>query len=257
MPDFDAAASTFERYRAFPAGVPEAIRDGVWKAAGNPQNARVLDLGAGTGRIGRAFQAAGDFYIGLDSSFEMLREFHQRQPEARLVHADGAKLPLRDGEFNLVMLMQVLSGARGWRALLQEVCRVLHPSGLLVVGQTVAPESGVDTQMKTRLGAILEDMGVAGEQPRKRRGEALSWLQSKATYTASAIAATWTVDRTPRVFMERHQTGNRFSALPPSVQQEAFRQLTPWAESTFGSLDTVFSEGHRFELQVFQFNETK
>src|ERR1041384_8577457 len=119
MPDFDAAAPTFERYRSFPPGVPEAIREGVWNAAGASHDARVLDLGAGTGRIGRAFQAAGDFYVGLDSSLEMLREFHQRQREARLVHADGASLPFRDGTFDLVMLMQVLSGARGWRIMLQ------------------------------------------------------------------------------------------------------------------------------------------
>src|ERR1041384_1715775 len=82
MPDFDAAAPTFERYRSFPPGVPEAIREGVWNAAGASHDARVLDLGAGTGRIGRAFQAAGDFYVGLDSSLEMLREVHQRQTEA-------------------------------------------------------------------------------------------------------------------------------------------------------------------------------
>ena len=253
MRDFDIAARTFDHFRSFPRGVPEAIRDAVWRAAGNPQDPRVLDLGAGTGRIGRVFETGGDFYIGVDASFQMLREFREHQQGARLVQADGVALPFRDAAFDVVMLMQVLSGARGWRGLLQDVCRVLRPGGRVVVGQTAAPETGVDAQMKNALAAILEEMGIAAEQPRKRRGEALAWLQSAAANKTDALAAVWTVERTPRIFMERHQTGNRFTALPASAQQEALGKLAGWAESTFGSLDAAASETHRFELQTFEF----
>jgi len=256
MPDFVSTAPTFELYRSFPPGVAEAIRANVRTAAGNTQTARVLDVGAGTGRIGRSFQTAGDFYIGLDASFEMLREFRQRQAKARLVQADGARLPFRDGAFDLVMLMQVLSGARGWRGLLQDVCRVLRPDGLVVVGQTVGPEFGVDAQMKNHLAGILEEMGIAAEQPRRRRDEALSWLQSVAGTAENAIAATWMADRTPRNFMERHRTGNRFRVLPVPIQEEAFQKLAAWAEATYGSLDAVFRETYRFELQIFQIKGT-
>ena len=51
------------------------------------RRARLLDLGAGTGRIGRPFVAAGDDYVGVDLSLGMLREFARRagarQPQRR------------------------------------------------------------------------------------------------------------------------------------------------------------------------------
>jgi SAM-dependent methyltransferase len=187
----------------------------------------------------------------------MLREFRRYQAEARLVQADGASLPFRDGAFDLVMLMQVLSGARGWRGLLRDVCRVLRPDGLVVVGQTVGPEIGIDAQMKSRLAAILEGMGFFAEQPRKRRDEALSWLRSAAAAEASAVVATWIGSRTPRIFMERHRTGNRFRVLPATIQEEALRKLAAWAEAAYGSLNSEFSESYRFELQIFQIQGTK
>ena len=116
---FDAVAPTFERYRALPPGVPEAIRSTILQATRKQPPARVLDLGAGTGRIGKAFVAANDFYVGVDASLGMLQEFllTTRTPPC-LAQADGQQLPFRDGAFDVVMLMQVLSGAGDWRGLL-------------------------------------------------------------------------------------------------------------------------------------------
>ena len=73
--NFDAVAPTFERYRGLPRGVPEAIRSAILQATRKQPPARVLDLGAGTGRIGKAFVAADDFYVGVDASLGMLQEF--------------------------------------------------------------------------------------------------------------------------------------------------------------------------------------
>jgi ubiquinone/menaquinone biosynthesis C-methylase UbiE len=84
MANFDTTAANFERFRALPAGVPAAIRDALWDALGSPPGARLLDLGAGTGRIGAAFVAAGDAYIAVDPSARMLAHF-------------AAKVATRDG----------------------------------------------------------------------------------------------------------------------------------------------------------------
>jgi predicted TPR repeat methyltransferase len=70
---YDTAAPAFDRHRALPDGVPQAIRAAVVAATGAP-SPRLLDLGAGAGRIGRPFVAAGDDYVGIDLSLGMLRE---------------------------------------------------------------------------------------------------------------------------------------------------------------------------------------
>jgi len=120
---YDAAAPSFERHRALPAGAVQAIRDAVLAAIGLP-HPRLLDLGAGTGRIGWPFVQAGDDYVGVDLSFGMLRAFRERigdERALRLVQSDGQLLPFVDAAFDGVLLVQVFGGLRGWRRLLAEV----------------------------------------------------------------------------------------------------------------------------------------
>ncbi len=234
-----------------PSSVLEAIRKAVWECTGLGPSARVLDLGAGSGRIGRVFVDANDNYVGVDVSSEMLREFRARSPGARLIQADGGRLPFPDASFDLVMLMQVLSGTHNWRDLLNETVRVVAPGGSIVVGHTVAPPAGIDARMKSQLSLILEEMGVASDSSGKSREKSLAWLQKASSKTMQTTAASWIVKRTRREFLERHRSGARFSKLPAEVQNEALQKLSAWAAGACGSLDQVFSETHSFELYIF------
>lgn len=250
---FDAAASTFESYRSLPPGVPEAIRATIWSAVRLSAPARVLEIGAGTGRIGKAFAAAGDFYVGVDTSLAMLQEFPANSGNCVLVQADGRQLPFRKDAFDVVLLMQVLSGVNDWQGMLNEVRRVLQPGGSVVVGHTVRPESGVDAQLKCQLKAILEGMDVIRHRSHESRKEALAWLRSSAVRYMHFEAASWHVNVSAQDFLVRHRTGARFAALPVEVQEQALNKLRIWAETRFGSLDTGFQENRSFELDIFEF----
>ncbi len=248
-PAFDIAAPAFARHRALPDGVPEAIRAAILDAIDTP-SPRLLDLGAGTGRIGRAFVAAGDDYVGVDLSLAMLREF-PHVGSVRLVQADGARLPFAEASFDAVMLIQVFGGMRRWREVLAQARRVLRPAGAVVVGRAVAPADGIDEQMKQRLAAILDEIGGNSER-RNAREDVLRALE-RVAHATRIEAAAWTAARSPRAFLERHRTGARFAALPARIKDEALSRLAAWATATFGSLDLVFSERHAFELRVFRF----
>lgn len=249
---FDRNAASFERHRALPRSVVEAIRKTVWECTGLEPSARVLDLGAGSGRIGRVFVDAKDAYIGVDFSLPMLREFRARNSAACLIHADGGRLPFPDASFDLVMLMQVLSGTHNWRDMLNETVRVVAPGGSVVVGHTVTPPTGIDARMKAQLSLILEEMGVAADSSGKSREKSLDWLQTASRKKMQTTAASWTVKRTPREFLDRHSSGVRFSKLPTEIQTEALQKLSAWAATACGSLDQVFSETHTFELYIFR-----
>ena len=45
--------------------------------------------------------AAGDFYVGIDTSLAMLREFPATSGDCVLVQADGRDLPFHDGPSTL------------------------------------------------------------------------------------------------------------------------------------------------------------
>lgn len=249
MPNvYDAIAPGFESRRRLPDGVAEAIRDAVLRA-GLPDRPRLLDLGAGSGRIGRPFVQASDDYVGVDLSAGMLRSFAARHPGTRLVQADGARLPFSDERFDAVLLIQVLSGVPGWRALLAEALRVLRRSGALFVGRVVAPETGVDARMKGQAAVILDDMGVHPYRD-KPRDQALAWLATAMPDPTVVTVATWTAERTARGFLERHGAGARLARLDQPVREVALRRLSDWAAATFGSVDTVSAEAFSFELTI-------
>jgi ubiquinone/menaquinone biosynthesis C-methylase UbiE len=253
---FDRVAPTFDRQRPLPSGVAEAVRAAIIAAIAPARPLRHLDLGAGTGRFGSAFLAAGDDYVGADLSTGMLREFAARAAQndrtAQLVQADGASLPFRDGTFDTVLLMNVFGGLRDWQALATEARRVLRPDGAVIVGRTSAPPDGLDARMKRRAKEIISMSGIAFDDA-NTRDDVVAWLNAHAARRADVIAARWSANRTPRDFIERHGTGARFSGLPQAIRAEALRELGDWAAKTFGSLDTVSAEQHALELGIFTF----
>ena len=250
---FDRSAASFECHRALPQGVPKAVRTEICKFTRDREKLRILDLGAGTGRIGKAFVEANDFYVAVDASLAMLQEFRKRSKAALLIQSDGACLPFASHSFDTVMLMQVLSGAQDWRGLLDEIRRVLRRAGVVAVGHTAHPANGVDERLKRALGGILKSMDVESHEPRQARKQSLAWLESESTRNLHVTAASWAGERTPREFIVRHRSGARFSALPHAVQDAAMQSLSIWAEQEFGSLDESQTEEFRFELDMFEF----
>jgi ubiquinone/menaquinone biosynthesis C-methylase UbiE len=245
---YDAIAPRFERDRALPDGVAQAVRVAALGAVAAARP-RMLDLGAGTGRLGWPFVAAGDDYVGVDLSFGMLQAFAQRaERRALLVQADGHRLPFGNVSFDAVLLIQVFGGIADWQRFVAEVRRVLRPSGAVLIGRTVAPDDGVDARMKRQLDDIIGSQRRGGN----RREDVARELADHAAATERRIVATWSAQRTPRQFLERHRGGARFSALPQSLKDDAMRQLGTWAERSFGALDVVSSESHAFELQLFK-----
>lgn len=250
---FDAVAPSFERFRALPDGVPEAIRSAIYTTAHIPSPARVLDLGAGTGRIGRIFVQAGDSYVGLDTSFGMLQEFQRNTKNGFLVQADGGQLPFRDHAFDVVLLMHVLSGTGNFQSVIREARRVCNSKGAIVVGRTASPESGIDVQLKHQLKLILERMGIDWHRSQKAHDKALASLEIVSKRHVHMNAASWKASVTPQEFFFRHRSGARFATLPNAVQEQALGQLATWAKTTFGALDRSFEEQRSFELDIFEF----
>jgi ubiquinone/menaquinone biosynthesis C-methylase UbiE len=256
---FDAMARSFDRDRALPNGVAETVRTAILGALASGGNAaarerpRLLDLGAGTGRIGWPFVAAGDDYVGIDLSYGMLRLFAGRCDHghhAALVQGDGCALPFADAVFDAVLLVQLFGGLQDWRRLVDEGRRALRPEGALILGRTVTPDEGVDARMRQHLVTLL------GTRPERQntREDAERYLTSIASAASHLVGAIWRAERSPRAFLDRHATAAPFSQLPRAPREDALRTLAAWAQTQFGGLDAMFSETHRFEMRVFRFS---
>jgi SAM-dependent methyltransferase len=120
-PAFDARL--FERLRALGVGLP---------------GQSILDVGAGTGLLGRGLAAGGARVVECDASFELLR---QADSAAKVV-AHAESLPFADQEFDAVTAGQCWH----WfdrRLTPLEISRVLRLNGrLAIVYQTYLPLTG-------------------------------------------------------------------------------------------------------------------
>jgi ubiquinone/menaquinone biosynthesis C-methylase UbiE len=119
---FDSVAEVYERAR--PTYAPAAV---AWIAEQLPFS-RVLDLGAGTGKLTRQLVALGADVVAVEPGDEMRRVFRRVLPDVE-VHAGGAEaIPLPDASVDTVTVAQAFH----WfdrDAAFAEMHRVLRPGG--------------------------------------------------------------------------------------------------------------------------------
>lgn len=95
-----------------------------------PGPARVLELGAGTGKLTSAVTALGHKVVATDTSTEMLAQLRGVAPGARLAAARAEQIPLRPLAVDVVVAAQAFHWFDTARAL-PEIARVLRPGGTL------------------------------------------------------------------------------------------------------------------------------
>jgi SAM-dependent methyltransferase len=153
---FGAAAAAYERGR--PLYPPEAVD---WLL---PEGAsRVLDLGAGTGKLTRQLRDRGLDVIAVEPSGGMREQLASAVPGVA-VHAGSAEaIPLPDHSVDAVLVAQAWHWVDRGRAV-PEVARVLVPGGRLGLVWNIRDER---EDWVAELGLILHD---PGEHPRADRG---------------------------------------------------------------------------------------
>lgn len=120
---FGAAAAEYERGRpAYPA----AALDWLFPPAAR----RVLDLGAGTGKLTRQLHERGIDVVAVEPSGGMRAEFTRVLPDVEVLDGRAERIPLPDASVDVVLVAQAWHWVAVDRAV-PEVARVLAPGGRL------------------------------------------------------------------------------------------------------------------------------
>ena len=145
---FGAAAATYERGR--PPYPPEAVD---WLL---PDGAtRVLDLGAGTGKLTRQLRDRGLDVIAVEPSAGMRDQLTRAVPGITAYAGSAEEIPLPDGSVDAVLVAQAWHWVDRSRAV-PEVARVLVPGGRLGLAWNMRDEREA---WVAELGRILHDAG--------------------------------------------------------------------------------------------------
>ncbi|WP_099344067.1 MULTISPECIES: class I SAM-dependent methyltransferase [unclassified Actinoplanes] len=141
---FGSAAGTYERGRP---PYPEPALDYLLPGG----RARVLDLGAGTGKLTRQILARGLDVVAVDPSEGMLAELRRTVPDVPAHPGTAERIPLPDASVDVVLVAQAWHWIDPARAV-PEIARVLTPGGRLGLIWNLRDER---TDWVHRLGTII------------------------------------------------------------------------------------------------------
>ena len=160
---FGTVAAAYARLRpGYPSEVVEFIVGVPTEHPSQHTPLRVLDLGAGTGKLTDLFLAAGHEVIAVDPALEMLSELSQLHPEVSTAVGTAESIPLPEDAVDALIAGQ----AAYWFDLetaVPEIARVLRPDGVLGLIWNLRDEQ---VAWVVALGAD----GRRGEQHRQRLG---------------------------------------------------------------------------------------
>jgi SAM-dependent methyltransferase len=235
--DFSANASVYDRRHG--AVLPLDVARELAESGLLEPGARILDVGAGTGRVAIAFAGLGYQVAALDPAVPMLNELRAkaRGCPVQLLAGEGARLPFARGRFDAVIAARILYLMPDWKAVLREVYDVLKPGGCLFHewGNGQAGEAWV--RIREKLRALFQDAGVETPFHPGARSEAevdavllrLGFVRSKRLPIGPGPDMTL-LDFVGRV------TAGEFSYvwnIPAHVRESCIPLLNKWCERTF------------------------
>jgi SAM-dependent methyltransferase len=253
--DFSANAPIYDR-RHGAALAPDVARSLALKA-GLTHGTRVLDVGAGTGRVAHAFADLGCDVVALDPALPMLDQLSRKASTRRVlaVVGEGGRLPFAGCVFDTAVIARVLYLVTDWRAVLRDTRDALKQGGYLLHewGNGSADEEWVRIREKTR--ALFQDAGIAHPFHPGVRTEV-----EVDTYAATlGFAQTDHVLAGPgpqislREFVRRITSGelSYIWSVPKPAQEQCLPLLERWCGQTF-DLEQSFPMPRELQWTVYR-----
>jgi SAM-dependent methyltransferase len=123
---FGSAAAVYETGRPeYPVSAVEWLLEPVAGAV-----TRVLDVGAGTGKLTRAIAAVASRVVAVEPDSAMLAQLEVSVPGVKTVVGAAEALPIGDGEFDAALMGQAWHWVKPVESS-REIGRVLRPGGVL------------------------------------------------------------------------------------------------------------------------------
>jgi len=252
---FNDQAQTFESRAGLDLTVGRAVAQAVQNRFSLCPNDVLLEIGAGTGTIGRHFAELSVSYVGMDLSRSMLRSCQRNRPGASgrmlLVQADGnATWPVRSHSVSVVFASRVvhlLDAAH----LVHEFKRAGRPGGYLAIGRVTREADALRSRLRRRKRAILAEHGLHSSDGMKKSEELVArCLAGGAALLEPTTVARWTRRTTAEEVISEWEGRPDFGGVQihTEFRTALFRELRAWACREFGSLDRPESSVYSYTI---------
>lgn len=245
-------AERYDDFRALPEAIVAAAYRCIVDTTDLTPQGRILELGAGTGRISRPFVQGGYRYVGIDVSGAMLDQFRALTPSGwrgDLILASAAQLPFAAATFDLLLIVQVLGVIRGWRRAIDECRRVLREEGRVVVGRVEHPEDSLHGLIRRERIRFFAERGLETQRPGAGEDELLAALTAAIGRRETLPPIIWQIEQQPRAAIDANLSGWRVQAMELELQAR-LREHLQGAVAQSGGLDGPRTEQVSFALSV-------
>jgi len=208
---FESVAAEYERHRP---GYPEEALRWATEQLGLDPGARVLDIGAGTGKLTRRLVSLGYDVVAVEPGAPMLDELRAAVPEAEAREASAESIPVRDETVDAAFAGQAYHWFDRERAL-PELQRVIKPGGGLVLVWNWWNERD---PLQRELGELI---GYAGHEP--YRNEELPgepWFREVGRTVVETLE-----ESSPDALVGYLSTASAFLTAEPDEREESLRAV--------------------------------
>jgi len=253
---FDAQAPGFDRRAGLPAHAARAVARAVLEIAAPGPDDLLVELGAGTGEIGRHL-IESICYVGIDRSEAMLELFREKlasddDARVRLSRTDAnRRWPVGDNSAKVVFASRVghLLDAEHLLAELQRVCR---PEGYFLVGRVIRDPDGLKSRLRRQRILLLRRQGVAPRDAEEATERALGGLVAcGAVRIQPRRVTTWTARASVREILDAWGVVGAMGGkqLGAATRARVLTEVESWAACELGDLDEVAAWEGRYVLE--------
>jgi ubiquinone/menaquinone biosynthesis C-methylase UbiE len=253
---FDRIAGIYDETRGHPPEVSSHIAEVV--RAKLPQNAFILEVGVGTGRIVRPLLKSETKVFGIDISSRMMARFREMvvpiDSQPYLSQADALNLPLRTHAFQAVLSIHIFHLIKDWQQALDEMIRVLRPDGYLCIGYDWRDPNSPHSQINEQWRQIVSRYVENAHHPGLRNSRyLLQTLNNRGMNMEEIEAASWEYIFIPARYIQQIADGTYSYSwkLDPNLIPVCINELKTWTIEQFGLLDTEFSLPKKFIWQIY------
>jgi len=214
---YQVASESYERGR--PDYPPDAVRHLV-EALGIGPGAKVLDLGAGTGKLTKLLEPTGAQLFAVEPVEAMRARLEQKVPGTTVLEGTAEAIPLETGTMDAVAVAQAFHWFDGPRAL-AEIHRVLKPQGRLGLLWNARDESADWVAQLTRLINPHE-----GDAPRYRKGEWRAAFDRSTRFTPLRVRHFHHAHHgPPEMVVDRVASISFIAALPAPSREDVLAEV--------------------------------
>lgn len=255
---FDELVETFESSRGLPLPAQRGLVALVDDLAVG-RKLKILDAGAGTGRLALPLLERGHDVVAVDLAPPMLAHLAGKLAASgpligvcRMVRADVVALPFTAHLFDAALVASVLYLVPDWRAVVAEVSRVLRPDGALLFVAERSESSPALERFDTRWRETIEATGYRHPSSSPDDAAVIAALDASATTCEVHELASWTAGQTVGQALDSYGARLRplYATVPDDTWQVAVEDFTAWARTTFPDPATRFDFAVTVEVTV-------